>query len=292
MGVQVRLVLYTKDEDTAKTAAKAAFARVADLEDVMSDYQRDSELMRLCRAAGSGPVTVSAELFKVLDYARKVSEASEGAFDVTIGPVVALWRESRRNKKLPDATALAETRSRVGWRLMKLDRETRSVDLTVPGMRLDLGGIAKGYAGDEAIRVMRGYGVDSALFEAGGDIVVSAPPPGKRGWEIETEDGRKLTLSDAAVSTSGHTEQFVEIDGVRYSHIVDPRTGLGLTSQYAATVTARRGITTDALATAATLLGPEDSKPLVKRFGARAWVRIPDRETTSRQGSTTSRAYR
>ena len=292
MGVQVRVVLYTTDENSAKTAAKAAFERVAELEDIMSDYQRDSELMRLCRRAGTGPVKVSDELFEVLDYARRVSEASNGAFDITIGPLVQLWRDSRKSKKLPDPAALDEARSRVGWRLIRLDRTARTAELIVPGMRLDLGGIGKGYAGDEALRILREHGVGSAMFEAGGDIVVSAAPPGTDGWEIETEDGRKLTLADAAVSTSGHTEQFVEIDGVRYSHIVDPRTGLGLTDQYAATVTARRGITTDALATAATLLGPEQSRPLVKRFSARAWVRILDGETTSRQSSTTSRIDR
>jgi thiamine biosynthesis lipoprotein len=174
---------------------------------------------------------------------------------------------------------------------MKLDPKTRTVDLTVAGMRLDLGGIGKGYAGDEAILILREHGVASALFEAGGDIVLSdAPPDRPEGWLIETQDGRKISLADAAVSTSGHTEQFVEIDGVPYSHVVDPRTGIGLTNQFAATIIAKRGITADALSTAATVLGPERSKPLLKRFGARGWIRKVAAETTSRQSSTTSRA--
>ena len=290
MGVQVRLVMYTTDEETAKTAAKAAFDRVAELESVMSDYQRDSELMQLCDKAGSGPVAVSAELFEVLAYAKRVSKATDGAFDVTVGPLVQLWRTSRKSAGLPDHVALENARAKVGYENMKLDGERRTVDLTVRGMRLDLGGIGKGYAGDEAIRVLRTHGISSALFEAGGDIVVSGAPPDRpAGWLIETEDGRRLDLADAAVSTSGYTAQFVEIGGKKYSHVIDPRTGVGLTNQYAATVVARRGITTDALSTAATVLGPERSRRLFERFDARGWVRKAGLETTSRQASTTSR---
>jgi thiamine biosynthesis lipoprotein len=290
MGVQVRLVMYTTDTESAKTAAKAAFARVAELEGVMSDYQRDSELMRVCDRAGSGPVAVSRELFEVLDYAQQVSEASDGAFDVTVGPLVQLWRKSRKTGALPDPVALANARAVVGYQLIKLDRKNQTVELTKPLMRLDLGGIGKGYAGDEAIRVLKDHGAQSALFEAGGDIVVSAAPPDEPdGWKIETQEGKKLSLANSAISTSGYTEQFVEIDGVPYSHVVDPHTGVGLTNQFAATIIARRGITTDALSTAATVLGPQRSEPLLKRFDARGWVRKVARETTSRHGSTTSR---
>jgi len=289
MGVQVRLVMYTTNESAAKAAATAAFERVADLETILSDYQHDSELMLLCDRAGSGSVPVSDDLFRVLEYAEKVSQASDGAFDVTVGPVVQLWRAARRSKNLPDPLALASARAKVGHHLMKLDRRARTVALAIPGMRLDLGGIGKGYAGDEAIKILREHGVASALFEAGGDIVVSAAPPDRAaGWLIETQDGRRFDLADAAVSTSGYTEQFVEIDGITYSHVVDPRTGIGLTNQFAATVIARRGITTDALSTAATVLGPERAALLFKRFDARGWVRKVEVETTSRQTSTTS----
>ena len=282
--------MYTTDENAAKTAATAAFERVAELEDVMSDYQRDSELMRLCDRAGSGPVRVSDDLFRVLVYAQRVSRATDGVFDVTVGPVVQLWRAARRGKTLPDPAALAAARQKVGHHLMTIDRRAGTVALAVPGMRLDLGGIGKGYAGDEAIRVLREHDVASALLEAGGDIVVSAAPPDRPGgWLIATQDGRRFDLADAAISTSGHTEQFVEMNGVSYSHVVDPRTGIGLTNQFAATVIARRGITTDALSTAATVLGPERSERLFRAFAARGWVRKVEDETTSRQSSTTSR---
>jgi thiamine biosynthesis lipoprotein len=298
MGVQVRVVTYAPSEPVAKNAAKAAFERVAELEDIMSDYRPDSELMQLCARAGSGPVPVSKELFEVLAYGQEVSRLSDGAFDVTVGPYVKLWRQARKTKTLPDPSALADAKRRVGWRLMKLDPKHQTVDLTVPGMLLDLGGIAKGYAGDEAIKVLRDHGINSGLFEAGGDIVVSNAPPGKEGWDIEliglgVSPERNLShsssgetpkpqsdkpfdgvvLHDAAISTSGDTVQFVEINGVRYSHVIDPRTGLGLTEHRMATVIAPRGITTDSQSKAVTILPEPDGAALLKRYHARGYVR-------------------
>ena len=288
MGVRMRIVAYAPDEATARAAAAAAFERVAQLEDIMSDYQTDSELMRLSRNAGNGPQKVSPELFEVLAYGQMVSDASDGAFDVTVGPPVGLWRQARKTGVLPAESALADARNKVGWRFMQLDARDRTVDLTVPGMQLDLGGIAKGYAGDEAIRVLREHGVNSALFEAGGDIVVSDAPPGKRGWEIELPDGRKKRLANAAISTSGDTVQFVEVNGVRYSHVIDPRTGIGLTEHYVATVIALRGISTDSLSTAATVLGKRAGESLIRRFGANGTVRKLTPKTAATSRSTTS----
>lgn len=281
MGVQARLIVYAPTEQAAAAAARAAYAayaRVAEIEDIASDYRPASELMRLCAQAGQGPVTVSHELFTLLAHAQELSRRSDGAFDVTIGPYVALWRAARKAKQLPNPKALAEARTRVGWEKVKLDAERRTVELTTPGMRLDLGGIAKGYAGDEAIRVLREHGIGSALFEAGGDIVVSDAPPGKKGWTVEVigseaEKPRMIEVANGGVSTSGDTEQFVEIDGTRYSHIVDPRTGLGLTQRYAATVVARDGITSDSLSTAASVMGPKRGAKLAKSYRS-AWAYI------------------
>lgn len=279
MGVENRMVLYAPDEPTARRAARTAFDRVAELEAIMSDYQTDSELMRLCRKAGTGPVKVSKDLFDILAYAQEISQASEGAFDVTVGPYVKLWRQARKTKTLPAGSALADARARVGWKLIKLDPKQQTVELTVPGMLLDLGGIAKGQAADEAIQMLRQHGIRSALYETGGDIVVSDSPPGKRGWEIETIDpespSRKkiLTLHNAAVSTSGDTVQFVDIDGVRYSHVVDPRTGIGLTNHIMATVIAPRGLTSDPLSKVATMLASSRAQAILHRVGARGFIR-------------------
>jgi thiamine biosynthesis lipoprotein len=278
MGTRFRIVLYAANEAAAHDAARAAFDRVAGLDDCMSDYRSQSELMRLCAKAGGEPVSVSPDLFTVLTKAQEVAEKSDSAFDVTVGPVVRLWRLSRRTQRLPDPEKLAKARALVGYRNVRLDAGKKSVQLLKPGMLLDLGGIAKGYAADEALTVLKKHGIDCALVAAGGDIAVSGPPPGKEGWDVaivplESGDSSPhLLLRDAAVSTSGDAEQFVEIGGVRYSHIVDPRTGLGLTGRSEVTVVARHGIDSDSLTKVAAVLGAEKGLPIIEAAGATARV--------------------
>ena len=270
MGTRFQIIVYAPDEDTARKAARDAFARIASLNAIMSDYDPASELMRLCAASGGPPVSVSAELFFVLSRAQEVSRQSDGAFDVTVGPVVQLWRTARKRRKLPDPAKLAEARALVGWKNVRLDENKRTVQLLKAGMRLDLGGIAKGYAADEALAVLKQHGLDRALVAAGGDIAVSGPPPGAEGWKIAIaplpgeKDSGRLILHDAAVSTSGDAEQFVEIDGKRYSHIVDPRTGIGLLGRMSVTVVAKKGIDSDSLTKVAAVLGPEKGMKLIE----------------------------
>ncbi len=263
MGTKVRIVLYTADKATADAAAKAAFARVAELNRIMSDYDPNSELSTLWERSflkPAGPKKVSDDLFFVLAKGKEVSELSDGAFDVTIGPVVRLWRQVRKDRRLPDPDVLKAALDRVGYKKMELDPKAKTVDLKVAGMMLDLGGIAKGYAADEGLKVLAKHGIASALVAASGDIAVSSPPPGKAGWRVDiaplpgTKEPRQVLLTDAAISTSGDSEQFVEIAGTRYSHIVDPRTGLGQTGRRSVTVIARRGIEADSLTKAAALL--------------------------------------
>jgi thiamine biosynthesis lipoprotein len=179
--------------------------------------------------------------------------------------VVRLWRKARRTGELPEKARVAEALALVGTDKLRLDRTTRSVALAKPGMQLDLGGIAKGYAADQALAVLGRFGIRSALVAASGDIAVSAPPPGERGWKIDVaplgSDGPtppRLLLRYAAVSTSGDAEQFVEIGGVRYSHIVDPRTGIGVTGRSGVTVVAQDATTSDSLATAISVLGSDE----------------------------------
>ncbi len=276
MGGRVDLALYAPDRQTAERAAKAAFARFAELEQIMSDYRPNSELNLLCDAAASGPVRISVDLAKVLRRAEEVSGRSNGAFDVTCGPLIRLWRETRRTGRLPSAEALGAARAMVGWRRLRLDPGKRTAGVE-PGVRIDLGGIAKGYACDEALRAMRRQGVSRGLVRAGGDIAVSDAPPEVQGWTIAILGlpGPPLVLRNAAVSTSGDAEQHVEIGGVRYSHVVDPRTGIGVTSRAQATVVARDGLTADPLATAACVLGREDAERLVALYRARARFVLP-----------------
>ena len=273
MGLPFRIVLFAPDKPAAEAAARAAFDRVRQLNTILSDYEDDSELSRLSRTAGSGrAVRVSDELWFVMNRAQKLAERTGGAFDVTVGPVVSLWRKARREKKLPDAGRLAQALETVGHQKVRLDSRSRTVQLLVPRMRLDLGAIAKGYATDEALKVLRRHGITRALVAGGGDMTLGDPPPGKKGWRIEiaplditnAPPARFVLLANAGLATSGDVFQHVEIGGKRYSHILDPRTGIGLTDHSLVTVIARDGITADSLATAVSVLGPEEGIKLVE----------------------------
>jgi thiamine biosynthesis lipoprotein len=272
MGVDVRIVVYARSRDASVEACGAAFERFAELDTIMSDYRSDSELMRLCGHAGGSPVPVSKDLFTVLERSQRVARESNGAFDVTCGPIVALWRRARKTGVLPAPEEIARARALVGWRRLRLDPVRRTVQLLTRGMKLDLGAIGKGYADDCAQRTLKRHGITRALVEAGGDIVVSGPPPGRKGWSIALADVAEgqthpiLTLANTALSTSGDTEQYVVIDGRRYSHIVDPRTGEALTNRIYVTIVARDGLTSDSLSTAVSVLGPVAGRVLAGRY--------------------------
>lgn len=271
MGMPVRLVLYAGGEAQARQAASSAFARVRALDGMLSDYRVDSEVRRLAARSGEW-VPVSEDLMAVVTRAVEIARVTDGAFDPTVGPLVALWREARRTKRLPAEFALADARRRVGWQFVELDRERRAIRLKLKGMQLDLGGIAKGYILQEALRTLGGAGINRALAEAGGDLVVGDAPPGRAGWAIEAPGAapefaaRAGRLRHEAIATSGPTSQFVEIDGVRYSHVIDPRRGLGVTHDVVARVIAPDAATADALATALSVLGPEGVPAIQARW--------------------------
>lgn len=271
MGTNVRIVLYAPDQNVAQNAAQAAFARIAQLDAVYSDYREDSDLTQFCRQAGKGPVRISPDLFQILTIAKDWSVKTRGVFDVTAAPVIQLWRRARRTRQLPDPARLEEARNLTDYRRLRLDPRKRTAELQKAGMRIDLGGIAKGYAADQALAVLAKQGIDRALVALGGDIAIGQAPPQSPGWPIGVAplDNPNLPptvflwLEHAAVSTSGDAEQYVIIDGVRYSHIVDPRTGLGVTGHSNTTVVARRGVTADLLATTLSILGPVEGLRLL-----------------------------
>lgn len=279
MGTKFRIVLYAPEKKMADEASKAAFVRVEELNRTMSDYSTESELMKLCKKSETrpaGPVKVSDELFYVLSKAQDVAALSEGSFDVTVGPIVRLWRQVRKDRQLPDTDVLAAAMKRVGYKNLDLDAKEKTVSLKVPGMLLDLGGIGKGYAADEALKVVGKHGIKSALVAASGDIVVSKAPPGRDGWRIDiaplpgANEKRQLVLVNAAVSTSGDSEQFVEIAGVRYSHIVDPRTGMGLKGRRSVTVVAKLGIYADSLTKMASILPADKAVDKIEKIDGAA----------------------
>jgi thiamine biosynthesis lipoprotein len=272
MGTLFRIVLYAPNSDQATSAAMAAFERVEELEQMMSDYREDSELNFLCREAWKAPQKVSRELFFVLEKAQHLSEISGGSFDVTIGPVVSLWRGARRSKRLPSATEIARAKAAVGYKNVVLDAGAQTVLLKRKDMKLDLGGIAKGYAADEALILLRTRGITRALADAGGDLALGDSPPDKPGWQItirETEPkgiepSRYVILHNAGVATSGDVFQFIESGGVRYSHIINPGNGLGTSDSASTTVIAPDGITADALATTCSILPVKEAMRIVE----------------------------
>lgn len=287
MGVEFRIEVYGCDSRAANKAATAAFDRIRELNGVMSDYVADSEVRRLCDTAPTGqPTTVSTDLFGVLEESVSLCRDTGGAFDTTVGPLTKLWRRARRRQEMPSPELLKAARASVGSNAILLDRCRQQVTLTRRKMRIDLGGIAKGYAADEGLRTLRTLGFPMAMIDASGDLVVGDPPPGAKGWRVEIErladtDASSaselrpvqekrdvILLANQAVATSGSTVQFVEIGGRHFSHIVDPRTGLGLETHSMVTVIAPTGMHADSLASAVSVLGPEagirfveDSKP-------------------------------
>ncbi len=270
MGTRARIVLYAPSEATAAAAAQQAFDRIETLNAVLSDYRTDSELSELSAHPVGSWIPVSNDLMLVLQRAQAVSEASDGAFDITVAPAVTLWREARRTGTLPDQEAIANAARAIGWRSLELDPQGRRARFNKQGMQLDPGGIGKGHAALEALRVLRTLGHDSAMVDLGGDLALGAPPPGTRGWSILTRDAlgpdRTRMLAQTCIATSGDAEQFALIAGRRYSHILDPRTARALTARRAATVIHPDGAIADALASAACVLGPDGVRPLRLAF--------------------------
>lgn len=278
MGTVFRLVFYASSEATAQNAATQAFAMVDTLNAIMSDYIPDSELSLLCNTAGTGQsVLVSEDLWQILKLSAQFSRQSDGAFDVSIGPLSRLWRRARNLKELPDSSRVLAARELVGYQNIRF-KKGKKIELLKAGMRLDLGGIAQGYAADRCLLILRRHGIQSALADAGGDIALGEAPPDKSGWQIEmpTEDGRKelLNLSHCGITTSGASYRYLEVEGKRYSHIIDPRSGWGLTHRVLVTVLAPNATLADAWATAISVSGKAGwQKREKKKPKLRVWIR-------------------
>lgn len=254
MGTQGHITLYAESEEAGRAAIEAAFARGHEISEICTDYNPESELMKLSSAPINQPIPVSDTLAAVLAHARTTAELTEGAFDPTFGPLTKLWRKSRRKKELPNPDQLASARQSSNWMNLEVELENKFVILKAENMLLDLGGIAKGFAADEMSGVLQNHGIKSSLVAIAGDIRLSAPPPGRTGWNVGIKTlgpslEQMIVVSHCAVSTSGDLEQHVEIEGVRYSHIIDPETGLGLTRRIAATVVAPTAVQSDPFAT-------------------------------------------
>ena len=226
----------------------------------MSDYDPDSELMKLCRNARPGrPQKVSRDLFAVLAVSQKISGLSDGCFDPTVGQLSKLWRAARKSNKVPSRLAIQQAKSSVSWSHVILNPRDQTVTFKQRGIQLDLGGIAKGYAADQAVQCFQAKKLPICLVNASGDVTVGDPPPGKAGWTVAISNagGQKISIANSSVASSGDRYQFLEHQGQRFSHIIDPKTGWGVTSRRLVTVVSKDrlpGTTADAWASAVSVM--------------------------------------
>ncbi len=278
MGTFARVIGVAADSDTAKRSIEAAFAEITKVDELMSDYKEDSEISEVNRAGFKRAVKVSESTYEVLQKAVGFSKLTGGAFDVTVGPLVDLWRSAEEMNSVPSDAEFTEVRSRVGYDKLLLDSNEMSVRFAAEGMRLDLGGIAKGYAIDRAVEAMQKEGALGGMVDIGGDIrCFGAPPEGKERWRIGLQDSRAvgdglgqgqilmvLELTDAAVATSGDYQRSVFIGGQRYSHIIDTETGYGSDELTSVTIIGKNALEVDVLATAVSVVGVEEGLGLIE----------------------------
>ena len=264
LGTFVVIAVRSPDRTKADDAISAAFAEVRRLDAILSLHRSDSELVRVNTQAAKDTVPVSEDLFAVLQKAQEISAATDRSFDITIRPLADLWGFISKQQRLPKAAEIQKTLPRVNYKLVALDSSRRTVHFLAADISIDLGGIAKGYIVDRAVETLRARGVTNALVRAGGDLRVAGE------WKVQLEDsakkGRRRTilLRNSAISTSGDYENYLQVDGKRYGHILNPRTGWPVQGITACSVIAPTCMESDALATAFFVLGPERS---LARFG-------------------------
>lgn len=269
MGTAFNVTLYAPENRYAEAEATvlAAFDRVAALNAIFSDYEPNSEINRLAATAPK-PWPGSPDLLALSTRALELAQTTDGAFDPTIGQLTRLWRSSRQRQKLAPPHRLQKALQHSGWHQLQINDQY--LTLSKPDVLLDFGGIAKGYVADQMLSLLKSNGFPIAIVLAGGDTAAGDPPPDSPGWTVTLRSGINdnapvnLSIANRSVSTSGDLYQFIELDGIRYSHIIDPKTGLGLTRRIACSVIAPNTTTSDALATALCILGPEKSRPIAQ----------------------------
>jgi len=266
MGTDVTLVIDADECKALQTAVAKTFAEGNRLNNILSDWEADSELSILSRSSQHGEfLIVSNELFEVMSFSKKLSKQTDGAFDITIGPLSRLWRIARHQKKLPSQYKIDQCLSRTGYEKLELLETNQSARLTQKNMVLDLGAAAKGYIADSMLAVLKDAGFPRSLIDAGGDLTIGDAPRFRNGWAVKigglvNSHSKMIELSNCAVATSGDLEQFLEINGKVYSHIINPRTGYGLESRAQVSVVAENGMLADALASTSLVLGFDKSK--------------------------------
>jgi thiamine biosynthesis lipoprotein len=269
LGTIVEITLVGQDKQALEGALTAAFERIAELEKITDRFTANSEISAINRRKDNGPIPVSADMLNMLVLSRKISDLTGGAFDVTVAPLVDLWGFDVGGR-LPKKEDIERERARVDYHRVIIDEDAGTITLTDPSVRLELGGIAQGYAAREAEKVIRARGVKSGVINISGDIIVIGTKAGKP-WRIGVQDPRNtdalcavIKAEDIAIVTSGDYERCFFVDGVRYHHILDPKTGYPARGCASVTVVTRDVALADGLSTAVFVLGPEAGADLVR----------------------------
>lgn len=267
MGSRCKILLYAESERQAAAAATAAFDEIARIETILTDYNPESESMRVLRKQPNQWHAISSSLYDMLTESKALYELSSGAFDPTIGACTHLWRRTTKAGRIPSDDERAQALASSGFNKLILDPDSHRLMFTTSGMILDFGGIGKGYAADRALEVLTRQGITQAMIDLGGDLVLGdSPPDNPIGWRIDIQTGLTESttqhISNNAIATSGDLEQHFVYQGQRYSHILDPQTALGITHPIAVTVIAPDATTADAIASMISVLGPDWSNTL------------------------------
>ena len=270
MGSPFNIIIISADSVKANHLARKSFQLVDSLNHIFSNYDSSSELSKINASAGLLPYKMSPVMLDLVQKAKQAFIQSKGAYDISIGPLSSLWRNARKSKDFPNTNTVLASKKLVGLAQVKINKRLGTIFLPSAGMQLDFGGIAKGYIAQWVINYLKTSGVQQALADAGGDIVMSGAPLNTKGWIIgvnlpETTDdlvSKKLQLSNTAVATSGDVYQYFEKEGVKYSHIINPLTGYGVTNLRNVTIIAKTGATADWLATACSILPVKQAKAL------------------------------
>lgn len=274
LGTMVEISLVGRDREAVGEALEAAFREVERIDTLLGSHGQGGELERVNREAHPGGAAVSRELLDRLLVARRLGQEAAGAFDPTVGPLMALW-DFEGGGRVPGEEEIRRARGSVGWDKLLLDEAASRVVFTVPGMKLDLGGTGQGYAADRAADLLRGRGLPGGIVNGGGELVIWGRRPDGGPWRIGIQHPRQperllgtLTLTDRAVATSGDYERFFTAGGRRYAHILDPATGFPAEGCQSVTVVAARAEEADILSTAALVLGPVRGRRLLEEHGA------------------------
>ena len=285
MACEYAIEAYGHNADALPRIVDEAFDEVDRIDRLMSHYKADSPLSRLNRDAASGPVTVEPELFDFIADAMRYTRDSDGAFDITVGPLMKVWGFFRGEGRVPPEDELAAARRHIGGGHVMLNPAARTIAFDDAGVELDLGGIAKGYAVDRVARLLGQRRIAAALISAGGSTIYGlGAPPGRAGWDVVIQDpidprttALTVHLKDRALSVAGSSEKFFEAGGVRYSHIMDPRTGRPVQGVLSVAVLASSGTAGDALDDAFFVLGPEKSRAYLNQVpGTDVFFFLPD----------------